>query len=211
MKNVFKLRVLAVVAIVTFSLSSKAFAQLPTDNENVFISLELQGVLDLTLVTDPNLDFVFSTIPQYQNGITKTNATELRVESTVDWDLSVNAETLNWEIFETYAAATTGTEVIPSSIIEVRAINADGSSLIDGGGAANTYFPLTGTDFLNIIGDDPGTVTSDDSDGPGAPGTYLTSPDSHQFRVDYRLKPGLSAYRAGYYGINLIYTLAEDL
>ena len=211
MKNVLKLRVLAVMAIVTFALSTKAFAQLPTDNENVFISLELQGVLDLTLVTDPNLDFVFSTIPQYQNGITKTNATELRVESTVEWDLSINAETAAWEVFEAYSAATTGTDVVPSSIIEVRAIDAAANSLIDGGGAANTYFPLAGTDFLNIIGDDPGTVTGDNSDGPGAPGTYLTSPNTHQFRVDYRLRPGLSTYRAGYYGINLIYTLAEDL
>lgn len=209
MKNVFKLRVLAVMAVITFSLSTKAFAQLPTDNENVFISLELQGVLDLTLVTDPNLDFVFSTIPQYQNGITKTNATELRVEATVPWDLSVNAETAEWEIFEAYSAATTGLDEIPSSIIELRAFNADNSSLIDGDGVENTYFALTGTNFLNIIGGNPGDDA--DADTPGVPGSYLQTPESHQFRVDYRLKPGLSNYRAGYYGINIVYTLAEDL
>lgn len=207
MKNVLKLRVLAVMAIVTFALSTKAFAQLPTDNENVYISLELQGVLDLTLVTDPNLDFVFSTIPQYQNGITKTNATELRVESTVAWDLTVNAETDTWEAFEAYSQA--GSAAIPSSIIAVRAIDAAGNSLIDGGGAANVFFPLTDTDQLPIIGDVTGTV--DVGDFPGAAGTYLTSPDTHQFRVDYRLSPGLDTYTAGYYGINLIYTLAEDL
>ncbi len=207
MKNVLKLRVLAVMAIVTFALSTKAFAQLPTDNENVYISLELQGVLDLTLVTDPNLDFVFSTIPQYQNGITKTNATELRVESTVAWDLTVNAETASWEAFEAYSQA--GSAAIPSSIISIRAIDAAGNSLVDGGGVANTYFALTGTDQLPIIGDVTGTV--DAGDLPGAAGTYLTSPDTHQFRVDYRLSPGLDTYTAGYYGINLIYTLAEDL
>lgn len=207
MKNVFKLRMLAVVAVASFTLSSSAFAQLPTDNENVYVSLELQGVLDLTLVTDPNLDFIFSTIPQYVNGITKTNATELRVESTVAWDLTVNAETTEWENFEAYSQA--GTTVIPSSIIGVRAIDAAGNSLIDGNGTANVYTALSGTDELAIIGDASGTV--DATDVPGAPGTYLTSPSTHQFRVDYRLSPGLSNYTAGYYGINLVYTLAEDL
>ena len=207
MKNALKLRVLAAMALITFALSSKAFAQLPTDNENVYVSLELQGVLDLTLVTNPNLDFVFSSLPQYQNGITKTNATELRVEATVAWDLAVNAETANWEAFEAYSQA--GSAAIPSSIIGVRAIDAAGNSLIDGGGVANTYFSLTGTDQLPIIGDVTGTV--DAGDIPGAPGSYLTSPSTHQFRVDYRLSPGLDTYTAGYYGINLIYTLAEDL
>lgn len=207
MKNVFKMRTLALMAIVSFALTTRAFAQLPTDNENVYISLELQGVLDLTLVTDPNLDFVFSTIPQYQNGITKTNATELRVESTVAWDLAVNAETATWENFETYSSA--GTAAILSDIIGIRAIDAAGNSLIDGGGVANTYFSLTGTDQLPIIGDVTGTV--DAGDIPGAPGSYLSTPDTHQFRIDYRLSPGLDTYTAGYYGINLIYTLAEDL
>lgn len=207
MKNVFKLRMLAVVALVSFSLTSRAFAQLPTDNENVYVSLELQGVLDLTLVTNPNLDFVFSTIPQYQNGITKTNATELRIEATVAWDLAVNAETATWENFETYSSA--GSTAILSDIIGIRAIDASGNSLIDGGGVVNTYFALTGTDQLPIIGDVTGTV--DIADAPGAPGSYLTSPDTHQFRIDYRLSPGLETYTAGYYGINLVYTLAEDL
>jgi len=207
MTNLFKMRMLVVVAIASFTFSTSAFAQLPTDNENVYISLELQGVLDLTLVTNPNLDFVFSTIPQYQNGITKTNATELRVEATVAWDLTVNAETANWENFETYSSA--GSTAVLSDIIGVRAIDAAGNSLIDGGGVANTYFSLTGTDQLPIIGDVTGTV--DAGDAPGAPGSYLTSPDTHQFRIDYRLSPGLDTYTAGYYGINLVYTLAEDL
>lgn len=200
MKNVLKLRVLAVMAIATFTLSSRAFAQLPTDNENVYVSMELQGVLDLTLLTDPNVDFVFSTIPQYTEGIIKTNVTELRVESTVAWDLHVNAETLLWEAFNEYSLA--GTANVPSSIIGVRAIDAAGNSLIGAG-----FTALTGTDALPIIGDG-GAVGAD---APGAAGTYLTSPDTHQFRVDYQLQPGLDTYRAGYYGINLIYTLAEDL
>jgi len=201
MKNVFKLRMLAVVAVASFTLSSSAFAQLPTDNENVYVSLELQGVLDLTLLTDPNVDFIFSTIPQYVDGITKTNVTELRVESTVPWDLHVNAETATWEQFTTYSLA--GSPSVPSSIIGIRAIDAAGNSLIGSG-----FTSLTGTDNLAIIGD--GGIV-DAGDTPGAAGTYLTSPNTHQFRVDYRLSPGLDTYQAGYYGMNLIYTLAEDL
>jgi hypothetical protein len=201
MTNLFKIRMLVVVAIASFTFSTSAFAQLPTDNENVFISLELQGVLDLTLVTNPNLDFVFSTIPQYQNGITKTNATELRVEATVAWDLTVNAETAAWEAFEAYSIA--GTAIVPSSIISVRAIDGDLNSLIP------TFTPLIDADQTVIIGGPTGDAV--DPDFPGAPGSYLTSPGSHQFRVDYRLSPGLETYTAGYYGINLVYTLAEDL
>ena len=210
MKSLLKLRTIVLIAIVSFSLSTRAFAQLPTDNENVFVSLELQGVLDLTLVTSPNLDFVFSTIPEYQNGIIKTNATELRVEATVNWDLAVNAETAEWENFESYSQA--GSTSIPSSIISVRAIDAAGNSLIDGEGdlsAAVSFTALVGTNYTPIIGDDPGN--SDPADLPGAPGSYLTSPDTHQFRIDYLIQPGLENYTAGYYGINLVYTLAEDL
>jgi hypothetical protein len=203
MTNLFKIRMLVVVAIASFTFSTSAFAQLPTDNENVFISLELQGVLDLTLVTNPNLDFVFSTIPQYQNGITKTNATELRVEATVAWDLTVNAETAAWEAFEAYSQA--GNAVVPSSIISVRAIDAGLTSLIP------TFTSLVDAEQTAIIGGPTGDTGESIPDVPGAPGSYLTSPSTHQFRVDYRLSPGLETYTAGYYGINLVYTLAEDL
>lgn len=202
MKNVFKLRVLAAVAIVSFAMTAKTYGQaLPTDNENVYVSLELQGVLELTMVTDPNVDFVFNTIPQYVDGIIKTNVTELKVESTVPWDLHVNAETAAWEQFSQYS--TSGSDIVPSSIIGIRAIDAAGNSLIGSG-----FTALNSTDNLPIIGDGG---LSDPNDTPGAAGSYLTSPNTHQFRVDYQLQPGLDTYQAGYYGINLIYTLAEDL
>ncbi len=158
--------------------------------------LRLGRVLSRTVIGA--LFLVFTLIVNAQNGSLNTS---------LKLDFLKSDEVASVENFETYSSA--GTTSILSDIIGIRAIDAAGNSLIDGGGIANTYFDLTGTDQLPIIGDVTGTV--DAADFPGAPGSYLTSPDTHQFRVDYRLSPGLDTYTAGYYGINLVYTLAEDL
>ena len=84
MKKVAQLRVLAIAALLAVTSAFQANAQvLPDDNEFVYVAMDLQGVLDLTLATDPNVEFTFNTIPSYVNGIIKPNVTELRVESTV--------------------------------------------------------------------------------------------------------------------------------
>ena len=189
MKKVAQLRVLAIAALLAVTSAFQANAQvLPDDNEFVYVAMDLQGVLDLTLATDPNVEFTFNTIPSYVNGIIKPNVTELRVESTVPWDLYVQAETVNWAQLQAFSSA--GTSTVPSTLLEVRVIDGAGSS------ALTNFTALTDT-RLDIVG----TV-----------GTYLTTPDSHFFRVDYRIIPTLTAqYQAGFYGLNVIYTLAEDL
>ena len=195
-KLTIKLRAFALLMVTGLFLSGQAFAQLPDDNEYVYTTMDLQGVLDLTMTTDPNLSFVFTSIPQYTNGIIKPNATKLLVESTVKWDLYVNAETANWEVLQTYSNQ--GTSVIRDTILEVRVIDGAGIS------ALSSFTDLT-LARLDIVG----TVAA--SDGIAA-GSYLTSPNTHQFRVDYRVVPTVTAgYKAGYYGLNVIYNLAEDL
>lgn len=197
MKKVFNLKAFVVAALLALVLGNRANAQvLPDDNEFVYVAMDLQGVLDLTLATDPNVEFTFNTIPSYVNGIIKPNVTELRVESTVPWDLYVQAETANWSQLQAFSSA--GTSTIPSTLLEVRVIDGAGSS------ALTDFTALTDT-RLDIVG----TVAA--GDGVAA-GSYLTTPDSHFFRVDYRIIPTLTAqYQAGYYGLNVIYTLAEDL
>lgn len=197
MKKVAQLRVLAIAALLAVTSAFQANAQvLPDDNEFVYVAMDLQGVLDLTLATDPNVEFTFNTIPSYVNGIIKPNVTELRVESTVPWDLYVQAETTNWAQLQAFSSA--GTSTVPSTLLEVRVIDGAGSS------ALNTFTALTDA-RLDIVG----TVGAGDG---VASGTYLTTPDSHFFRVDYRIIPTLTAqYQAGFYGLNVIYTLAEDL
>ncbi|MFT6969602.1 MAG: hypothetical protein ACJAXX_000160 [Roseivirga sp.] len=197
MKKVSQLRMLAVVAIFSLSFASQVNAQvLPDDNEFVYVAMDLQGVLDLTLATDPNVEFTFNTIPSYVNGIIKPNVTELKVESTVPWDLYVQAETVTWAQLQAFSSA--GVSTIPSTLLEVRVINGAGTSAL-------TDFTALSNTRLDIVG------TIGAADGV-ASGTYLTTPDSHFFRVDYRIVPTLTAqYQAGFYGLNVIYTLAEDL
>ncbi|MGW8122660.1 hypothetical protein ACV07N_08360 [Roseivirga echinicomitans] len=197
MKKVAQLRVLAIAALLAVTTAFQANAQvLPDDNEFVYVAMDLQGVLDLTLATDPNVEFTFNTIPSYVNGIIKPNVTELRVESTVPWDLYVQAETTNWAQLQAFSSA--GTSTVPSTLLEVRVMDGAGTS------ALNNFTALTDA-RLDIVG----TVGA--GDGVAA-GTYLTTPDSHFFRVDYRIVPTLTAqYQAGFYGLNVIYTLAEDL
>ncbi|GHE74395.1 MULTISPECIES: hypothetical protein [Roseivirga] len=197
MKRLVNFKAFVVAAVFALALGNQANAQvLPDDNEFVYVAMDLQGVLDLTLATDPNVEFTFNTIPSYVNGIIKPNVTELRVESTVPWDLYVQAETANWSQLQAFSSA--GTSTIPSTLLEVRIIDGAGNS------ALNNFTSLTDT-RLDIVG----TVAA--GDGIAA-GSYLTTPDTHFFRVDYRIIPTLTAqYQAGYYGLNVIYTLAEDL
>lgn len=197
MNKLFNIKALVVVAMLTTVFTNSVNAQvLPDDNEFVYVAMDLQGVLDLTLATDPNVEFTFNTIPSYVNGIIKPNVTELRVESTVPWDLFVQAETVNWSQLQAFSSA--GTSTIPSTLLEVRVIDGAGNS------ALTDFTGLTDA-RLDIVG----TVGA--GDGVAA-GTYLTTPDSHFFRVDYRIIPTLTAqYQAGFYGLNVVYTLAEDL
>lgn len=197
MKKLVNIKALVVAALLAVGFVNTANAQvLPDDNEFVYVAMDLQGVLDLTLATDPNVEFTFNTIPSYVNGIIKPNVTELKVESTVPWDLYVQSETTNWAQLQAFSSA--GTSTIPSTLLEVRVIDGAGNS------ALQNFTNLTDA-RLDIVG----TVGA--GDGIAA-GSFLTTPDTHFFRVDYRIVPTLTAqYQAGFYGLNVIYTLAEDL
>jgi hypothetical protein len=178
MKKVSQLRAVALGVILSITFAAQVNAQvLPDDNEFVYVAMDLQGVLDLTLATDPNVEFTFYTIPSYVNGIIKPNVTELRVESTVPWDLYVQAETVNWAQLQAFSSA--GTSTVPSTLLEVRVIDGAGTSAL-------TNFTALPNTRLDIVG----TVGA--GDGVSA-GTYLTTPNSHFFRVDYRIVPTLTA------------------
>src|SRR5689334_6875329 len=67
-----------------------------SDQEYVAVTMDLQGILQLTMTTDPQVDFVFNTIQKHQVGITKYNATRLEVDATVPWDLYAQPSTQFW-------------------------------------------------------------------------------------------------------------------
>ena len=91
--------------------------------------MDLQPVLQLSLEGPEVIDFSFTTIDQYRNGITRYGANVLKVSSSVSFDLWANgfsqgmngiASNRNFDILGDYgAAAAGGLNVIPCSALEL--------------------------------------------------------------------------------------------
>jgi hypothetical protein len=64
---------------------------------------DLQGILNLTMTSGPQVDFSFNSIAEYKQGIVKYNATQLEVDATVAWDMYVYAATDTWTQVEAYS------------------------------------------------------------------------------------------------------------
>src|SRR3982751_6526687 len=98
-------RITLATALISLFGANVSNAQL-SDQEYVAVTMDLQGILQLNMTTDPQVDFVFNTIQKYQVGITKYNATRLEVESTVPWDLYAQPSTQFWTQQIAYGAGT---------------------------------------------------------------------------------------------------------
>ena len=219
-----KKAILAILAFSVFAFQSKA--QL-SDEEYAYVTMDLQGILNLTMTTDPTINFVFKTIPEYQNGIIRFNATKLEVDATVAWDLFAYASTDNWIQVDAYS--TNGQATLPAEILEMQSILPNASpapnnfnALISLKGLTNSGVtggvPTAATQFLAGM---VGTAAGESY----APGAAYSNPSTNQFRVHYRLKPSIPASfpnstvalaapgfaQAGYYYLEVVYALVEDL
>jgi len=207
-------------------IASSSFAQL-SDEEYSYVTMDLQGILNLTMTNDPTVNFTFKSIPDYQQGITKFNATRLDVDATVAWDLFAYASTDNWVQVDAYS--TTGEAALPAEILEVQSINPNASA------AANTFdgfISLKGLGNSGVVAGVPDVTTQFLAGMVGtaagesyAPGSALANPLTNQFRIHYRLKPAIPATfpnstvaiggtgfaQAGYYYLEVVYALVEDL
>jgi len=209
-------------------VSLKSVAQLQ-DEEYAYITLDLQGILTLTMTTEPQIDFSFTSIQEYETGITRYNATKLEVDATVAWDLFAYASTDEWTQGESYS--TNGEWNLPAEIIEMQALNANTSN--PPGGTFNSFVSLKGLTNSGVVGGIPdasntqflagmvGTAAGESY----APGASEANPGTHQFRIHYRIVPGIPATfpnstvplsgsgfaQAGYYTLEVIYSLVEDL
>ena len=219
-----KKKLIVLMAFASFAMQSKA--QL-SDEEYAYVTMDLQGILNLTMTTDPTVNFVFKTIPEYQQGIIKFNATKLDVDATVAWDLFAYASTDNWTQVDAYS--TNGQATLPAEILEMQAIqpntcaapanfNALGSlkGLTNSGVAGGV--PTAATQFVAGM---MGTAAAQSY----APGAASANPTTNQFRVHYRLKPSIPATfpnstvaiaapgfaQSGYYYLEVVYSLVEDL
>ena len=112
MKKNLHTKLILLTAITAMLTVGRTNAQL-SDQEYVAITMDLQGILELNMTTEPQVDFVFNTIQKYQIGITKYNATRLEVESTVAWDLYAQPSTEFWTQQIAYGAGTNGQGTLP--------------------------------------------------------------------------------------------------
>ncbi|NPA36524.1 MAG: hypothetical protein GXO47_06715 [Chlorobi bacterium] len=227
---------LSIAVALLFGAQQTTKAQL-SDEEYNYVTMDLRGILNLTMTTNPQVDFTFKTIQEYQHGITRFNATQLEVDATLAWDLFVYASTDNWIQVEAYS--TNGNPCLPAEILELQSsvqsyapenINSFTSlkGATNSGVAAGV--PSTDTQFLaGAVGTDAAANES------FPPGTAAGNPDTHKFRIDMRLVPGIPAEfgnstialdsnpnpdandngeayaQAGYYYIEVVYSLVEDL
>ncbi|MFN3555164.1 MAG: hypothetical protein ACK4VN_04285 [Bacteroidales bacterium] len=214
------------LALSFFSL--KSFAQL-SDQEYNYVTMDLRGILTLTMTTNPQVDFVFTTVQEYMQGITRFNAVQLEVDATMAWDLFVYAQTDFWVQVEQYS--TNGNAALPAEILEMQSSvpSAAPENL-------NTWISLKGLDNSEVVGGIPTVETQflagEVGTGAGesfAPGTAAGNPTTHRFRLDMRLKPDIPATfpnstvlisdagnneeyaAAGYYYLEVVYSLVEDL
>lgn len=221
------------VAMFTMSLFTvKSYAQLNDEQYN-YVTMDLRGILTLTMTTNPQVDFVFSTVQEYMQGITRFNAVQLEVDATMNWDLFAYASTDKWVQVEQYS--TNGHDELPAEILEIQ------SSVDNAAGGAenfNSFVSIKGLTNSQVAGFTPTDQTQylagafgDGANEFFAPGTAFANPSTHRFRLDMRLVPDIPATfpnstvpidvddpgvnpdfaAAGYYYLEVVYTLIEDL
>jgi len=212
-----KLFGLLIAAGLLMGIQTASFAQQSlNDVEYSYVTMDLQGILNLTMTTDPQVDFVFKTIQEHQNGITKFNAVRLEVDATVGWDLFAyaNDNGLGWTQVESYS--TNGIATIPAEILEVQAVNGLGQNIgwnvVDSTvattfGAVTTalnfqaFTPIKSTLAAGLVTSLTPSATTQfiagmnttDQFAQMAPGVAHANPATHQFRLHYSIKPGIPA------------------
>src|SRR5437868_11988372 len=124
------LKVTLALSLILLLGTNRSNAQL-SDQEYVAVTMDLQGILQLSMTTDPQVDFVFNSIQKYQVGITKYNATRLEVDATVPWDLYAQPSTEFWTQQLAYGAGTNGQGTLPSEILEMQSIQVNSVAAIN--------------------------------------------------------------------------------
>ena len=200
MKNI--LIIFAAVLLMGIS-TQQSYAQL-SDEEYNYVTMDLRGILNLTMTTAPQVDFTFKTVQEYSHGITQFNAVQLEVDATLAWDLFVYAKTDNWTPVEAYS--TNGNNYLPAEILFMKSNTLN--PLVDGvtGQNLNTFKSLRGLVASGVANNVPNGLTqylmggfglgSVDATLAGLPGTAAKNP-ANKFRVDYKLTPGIPATFAG--------------
>ena len=226
--------VMSCAVIAALSLSTKGFAQLQSE-ANVTVTMDLQPILQLNMTGPDNLDFTFTTIPQYIGGIIKYGATNLTVSATVDWDLYAVGTSNNgtkWDVLSGYNGGLDplANNQLPISLLELYQYPANAATTGFTGQEADYSTPFAPTSAIvpgqNSIYEstlasaytEPSAANKYIAGHAGATnyiagGTYLTqtgATSSYKYTIDYRILPGLPAtFPAA--GTNALLTASEAL
>lgn len=205
-----------------------SYSQVPTQ-QVTGVGAEFQSILNLKVLSDPQIDFTFSSVNDYKNGITRRNAVRLEVDATLPWDLFAYASTDNWTQTEDYSA--TGESTLPAELLEIQSSSPNQCNPL--GGNFNTFTGIKGLTNSGVNGGIPDANNTQfiaGMAGTGAgksynPGSAHGNPQTNQFSLDYRIVPGLPASfpnstlavggsgfaQAGTYYLEVVYVLVEDL
>ncbi len=190
------------------------------DEQNVTITMDLQPILQLEMNGSPNVDFVFDDIADYMGGITKYGATQLKVSSSISWDLyavgtSAAAATNFWDNQVSYGNISGVLDVttLPLEALELHQDKTNPSSA-GATGPFDDYFTNFGTSPVATGANNIYTsaapytrpaVTEKYIAGHNAAtdfvagGSYLLlnatvgAGSNYWYSIDYRLVPGLPA------------------
>jgi hypothetical protein len=209
--------IMSCAVIAALATTTNSFAQLQ-DEQNVTVTMDLQPILQLNMKGPSNLDFTFTTIPQYIGGIIKYGATQLTVSATVDWDLYAVGTSNNgtkWDILSGYNGGLDplSTNSLPISLLELYQYPANASTTGFTGQDADYSTPFAPTSApvpgqnsiyestLTNAYTEPTAANKYIAGHAGATnyiagGTYLTqtgATSSYKYTIDYRILPGLPA------------------
>lgn len=199
---------------------TSGYAQL-VDEQNVTITMDLQPILQLDMNGPQNIDFIFDDVADYVGGITKYGVTQLKVSSTVAWDLyavGFGSSGTNWDAQVEYGVGTdpSASTVLPCTLLELRQdkVNPDPNPApINFGDYFNPFLtsPVTtgqnnifvsATPYVKPLSTEKyiagGTAASEAVAGgsylvaQGAPAT-VGAGSNYWYTIDYRIVPGLPA------------------
>ncbi len=89
-----KKSILTTIVLTLFALATKA--QVATTTATHKVTVDAKSVLEVIMTSTADVLFEFKTTADYDNGITKTNATELKVKSTKPWTIKAQGLTANF-------------------------------------------------------------------------------------------------------------------
>src|SRR6476661_5987513 len=183
-------KVIIIAAVAFLGLSNVSNAQSASATATQAVNLTLSNAIAITFTgsgtsTGGAVTLPFTTVSDYANGVTST-AQQLKVQSNLPFDVTVNANATNFTYTGTY---TTGTTMPVSGVLKLLvAANTTGGTIAT---------PFSSSAFATL------TSTAQNLISNGTNGS------NQLFSVQYQATPGFT-YPAGTYSTSVIYTATQQ-